>query len=831
MPLNQIRELLVQDVWLRYLRQHSPDIAYSITASIRGATKEDGPSEILRRPLQSTWPVSEIVEPLKGYMGAFCTPDKYRVLPLPLELEEIGQAAMEKGYIYSRMDVVHIDCAKKTELFGRAVIDHSLQPEIPHPGAFSFPIKLVPANSSILEAPFTMTAVTPRLEFLSGISAFYIDKDSPDYERLRNMKACHPLLPENALENDKYIPVVGIENGPTELTPLLGGNDTKCLEIAKKYNLPIRKSADVHGNINFIPFIQYIPGLTTDDKQRPVLVLANGQQKHVLLSKKTTLPVEFANQAAYNYLHNEHGERLVSLGKSHFKDDGTVPGLVEPVAVIKHYVNVKKVLGDWPVAYFPQLNGLQKFLAKTWDFQISVASMLDSKPWKFGLEHNDFAAMCKSPEWLRAPGKIDGRTVLNRMCLPLFLAAAQPVKTPLVISGENTAEINRKILLAIALNPELRDYMIVAREMNRKVTLKQLDEIKQGKNKAFDNGRKNSVDTVRSVILETLNRAGVDTLTYPSFDEAQAVQSIFMNLRKIPVNVLNARPELPLQWDKLRFYDVYILQKVAELQLQYYEAMSEKDLLKAKALVDQAILLVATDYYPVLTVDSFGDIPYRRAVDIATVDSLVMGTLKAMSEPFYPSISHSLPHERVLGLYLHHIAPHLKSTGKSKLDVSEGEVFYLAAAAIESVLKANPHLPRKHYRGYLRFSVQNPAKDNSSPVNFSLPGPATELHAGEVDRNVVTQEWTLLLRRLTKVYRVSVQSSDNIYNQARIGLTKVPLPAKSYKHGMLVLTSFDNRKWPSAESHLKKLVEQRSTDASEDLVPDGLLPARRSKQK
>lgn len=337
-PLLQARNLLVKDIWLRYRRQQAPSAGYSIVAY--GSDNSESPPEAIKD-------VEKLGSYLKPFIGGFQTHAKYDKNFVRHKCQTIGHRAMEQGLIYGKW----VPALMKTA-FNRNLRRSSGEPcdeppsSFKHLGAFSIPVKFVFQSEPKEKKDIHATIKVPRLELLPGISAFYIDEHTPLYEQIKGMKAHHPLIPNSLSKESNYLPIVGVSEGPSELTPLFAGNDAESFRIAQQYGLPVIRSIDSHSSVNYGPFMEFIPDLTVTSEKKKLLEIKGVEQKVHIYKGKKRLPIAFANEAVYRYLFRQHGENLVPLEDASLSTKGEIPGSMEPIMAYRHFVNVSKVISQ-----------------------------------------------------------------------------------------------------------------------------------------------------------------------------------------------------------------------------------------------------------------------------------------------------------------------------------------------------------------------------------------------------------------------------------------------------------------------------------------------------
>lgn len=311
---------------------------------------------------------------------------------------------------------------------------------------------------------------------------------------------------------------------------------------------------------------------------------------------------------------------------------------------------------------------------------------------------------------------------------------------PTMISGSKYS-VNKKILLALALDPELKQFLIPAGNINDRQTLSNFNQLSIDSKTANSGEDSTSVDTTRGTLLATLNPNTAQNPLVQSFKDLRTTLSRLLSTARFSEGS-NVPSDASIEWDELRFYEIYALNEIAKLQKQYLEAMEFTNIIKAKSLLDKAIHFVGALYRPILDADSSDlyDISHRKRTTPVAVYSLVVGTLKHMAAPFYPVSSNALPYEPQPNLKRDHIEPYLQSIEQGELDTIEGKLFFKTVSAIKLFLKNNPDQVREDYHGYLEYVL---------PFTSATPD------LDEKYKSIITEEFTTLVCRVTRTYCVA----------------------------------------------------------------------------
>lgn len=784
---------MVKDVWLRYLRQDPVrrQVGWDLQVSTTGYTmRKDAPAVLQTRP-GATGSVAEVLDQLKGFLGGPTTSTEYQVKKLTDEYVRIGQEALENRLVYGKETFAYIDVENRCEVEA-AQLEAKFQElrkrpsKILYPAAYSIPVKLVPSTKGPRSSDsVTLRAKVDRLEHLPGITGYAINNQSAVYESIRNMKAEHPLIPSSASGVERHIPIVGVEDGPNELTPIFAGNDAKSWNIATRAGLPVSKSVDVHGAVNYQAFMPYIANIVRDKETgKQYLAMDNDPENRAqVFADRSNLPIELANQAVYSYLFKRHGRALTKLPPNEDPHDYTVPGYLEPVLVIKYFVDTHQVLArqsDEDLARFAHVASADT-LEATPDFAITAAGMRGLHAWQFGLEPSSDAANSK------ALARIKGRMVLAPWAHPIYDAClSQKHELPLVL--ERDKNVVHKILLALALSPSLSRSIIVPQHMTQNWTLGDLTALKAGENTALDHKLPGSFDTLRGLLASSLApTADPYTLTQPLLDDAQGVLSLLYYAATPMPHLAGATPRLPLtdhDWQHhVQTYERYVLFELAGLQETYTEAMAAHDLHAAHEALDSAVILVGGKYRPALACEMFEVPTYERATVASAVHRLVFETLRAMADPFYPALAAHLSSLTAGALAAAPLRARLPVALSAASDQAPGALLFATVDAVEAVL-ASTSLRRREYRGYVAFSGT----------------PEPEVY-GYADRARVNETALLLAKRLTRVRRLTMPSVAQVFNKGRVATTAL-LPG-------VYLISFDDRQWLSRAQYSELRAKQR----------------------
>lgn len=787
-------------------------------------TNSKGPS-ILRRIPNTFAPVTEITKPLRGFMTPRTLP-KYSISSIAesySSYSKLSKAAITSHYIYSKPEVVYIDTQNQQEVQHNDLegvsANFKLKPQkVPHSSAYSIPLKLVPQSASPgNSAPLILSVTIDRLELLPGLSGFAIDKASVLYSKVRKMKVHHPLIPENESQAgaNRFVPVVGVKDGPSNLTPIYAGNDQNSLDLAIEHELNVVKSVDIHGAVNYQTFMGYIPNLVEENGRMYLKMAHDPENKAAIFQDRNNLPIELANEAIYQYLSKVHGSLLVAVEKIN-EASHTVPGYLEPVIVTKWFVNAPKVRADYMetqitekfshVASLDEFNGVK-------DFPLVEAGVNGLHAWRFGLESDASLEHSKSFTYRRSSSRVEGRCVLLPWALKVYEESEStgPAKMPVVL--EKDEDLLKKLYLMYALNGYSTGTSIVVpqrittitAELNRKLTLQDLDDLRKGipvqtvvstgiKPTPESGARKCSNDMLRGVLIGTLERTKSNsTLNQVVIEDVQGILSLlyyattyFPLLKGISKNGSSLSAE---DFSYVQVYESYILYELSELQQRYESDMDAHDFFSARESVDAAILLIAGKYKPALTCDNLDILSFERAGVCVKVYTLIMKTLHRMVYPFYPDLAlhmstkinagdgHRLNSPQKPHLLLKDSLPIVLTTDHHH---APGQLMFTLIESIESVL-ASSNLPRRRYRGYV------------CTENYSIFGYET--------RDDLNERIMLLVKRITRVRRLMTPEVTNIFNSGRIKTTKLL--------DGVYLQSFDDEAWISKEDYKNNREEQK----------------------
>ena len=745
LPLAKIRETLVKDVWLRYLQRSTPGIGWGleITTSNLGLSKNKTEiPRILRRIPNTLAPSSEITKPLQGFMIPQTT-SKYLVTSVAeftKSYSELTEKAIKSNFIYRKVQLAYIDTQKRQEVLPENYerkFNHLKQQitKIPHPSAYSIPVKFIPQNPGPGNSTsITMNVIIDRLELLPGISGFAIDRESPLFSKLHRMKAEHPLIPDLSLDSHRVLTVVGVANGPAALTPIFSGNDQKSFDIAIAHSLPIIKSIDIHGSVNCQNFMKFIPKLVEENGSKYLVLDSDPSSKARIFEGRNNLPIELANQAVYNYLSTKHGKRFTEVsGKSSDKSH-CVPGLLEPVVVSKWFVNTQKVreacFSAGISSHFDHIASILDF-ENVKDFAIVQAGTQGHQAWRFGLETTASRDKSKPFSYRRSSTRVEGRSVLLPWVHQVYEECDPAAKTPIIL--ERDENLLKKIYLFYALNNSgigesfviPQQIMLLKEEISRTWTLKEINELKNGRNiQSFASDtyqesalsttksiREQSFDTLRGVLLGSLEKSKSKYLLNDVvMDDTQGVLSLLHYIISNIQQIKGVSPKLPLakeDMDHVQAYETYTLFELCRLQNEYESSMTEFDFFHAREAADEAILLVAGKYRSALFSETLDILSYERALVCTSVYSLVMQTLWQMVQATYPFLAHELESKltELVGDQKWRLSPLLLKDSlpvilEQEKDQAPGSLLFKLVDAIEEVV-ANREIPRSQYRGYV----------------------------------------------------------------------------------------------------------------------------------
>lgn len=832
LSLAKIRQVVIKDVWLRHLQQTEPNSGWALEGLYTGftdretakVTKEE--SSILRRIPHTLAESQEITQPLKGFMDPKVVP-KYSINPIAESTEKYSKltaSAINSNLIYSKSEVVYVDIAKREEVPAEKLDStfERLQNEpnkIAHPSAYSVPIKLVPQVSGPGNStPIIMRATVDRLELLPGISGFAINKSSVGYAKISKMKAEHPLLPDVAAvpASERYLPIVGVMNGPSELTPIFAGNDKRSFEIAKDHGLPIIKSIDVHGHVNYQDYMPYIPNLFEDNKKKYLRLDGDPETRAAIFENRNNLPMELANQAVYSFLSARHKGALLAVPAT-TSDSYTVRCHLEPVTVTQWFVNTKEVLDSTPLS--SDIIDKLKHVANVDDVEamrdipLVCTGLHGLQAWRFGIETQASLELSPSFAYRRSSKRIEGRSILRPWVFQVYNDLVGEPGLPIIL--ERDENLLEKVFLKYALTGNgdslvvPQNIVVADKEVSTKWTLNELHELREGrsvqdivenKDPALYTYRKASNDTLRGVLLESLEKTDSELLLNAVLlEDIQGINSLLYYITMDGHRLKGVSPRLPLTHSHSSYaktYERYILFELAALQEQYEAAFANYDYFSAREAVDSAIMLISGKYKAALICDTFDTPSFERAEVCVSIFYLVMQTLQTMTAPFYPDLSRELGRNPILRTSLgtrkqkaqkEFLPPYKKLSERmeyklsAEKDHAPGKLMFDIVEAVESVLESSG-LPRSRYRGYVCTD------------DFSVFGYDT--------REDLNDNVTLLIKRICRVQKLMVPESRQVFNSGRLSTIKV-------RDGVY-LQSFDSDLWVSKDEYKLKRQQERS---------------------
>lgn len=833
LSLAKIRQVVIKDVWLRYLQQTEPNSGWALEGLYTGFTDREKAKEIkeessiLRRIPHTLAESQEITQPLKGFMNPNVAP-KYSINPISestAKYSKFTAGAIDSKFIYSKSEVVYFDIAKREEV-PPGILDSTferLQNEpnrIAHPSAYSIPIKLVPqvsgpGNSS----PIIMRATVDRLEFLPGISGFAINKSSVGYAKISKMKAEHPLLPDTGAmpSSERYLPIIGVKNGPSELTPIFAGNDKRSFEIAQQHGVSIIKSFDVHGHVNYQEYMMYIPNLLEDNNKKYLRLDGDPETRAAIFENRNNLPMELANQAVYNVLSAKHKSALLEV-PANSTDSHTVRGHLEPVVVTKWFVNTKEVLDSTPLSFdiIHRLNHVATVedVEAMQDFSLVSAGLQGLQAWRFGLESQESLELSSSLAYRRSNKRIEGRNILLPWVFQVYNDLVGEPGLPIIL--ERDENLLEKVFLKYALTGNgdsivvPQKIMVTDKQVSTEWTLNELNELREGrsvqdiaenKDPALYTYRKASNDTLRGLLIESLEKKTDSELPLNAvlLEDIQGITSLLYYITMDGHRLKGVTPRLPLSNNDFSYaktYERFILFELAALQDQYEAAFANYDFFSAREAVDSAIMLIAGKYKAALFCDTFDMLSFERAEICVSIFLLIMQTLQTMTAPFYSDLSAELGRNPILRAALgtrkqkakkeflppfNMLSARLPYKLEAESDQAPGKLMFEVVDAVESVLESSG-LPRSRYRGYICTD------------NFSVFGYDT--------REDLNDHVTLLIKRICRVQKLMVPESKQVFNSGRLSTIKL-------RDGVY-LQSFDSDLWVSKDEYKQRIQQEQS---------------------
>lgn len=381
LSVNDVRSLLVRDVWVRWKELQSEHRPVWETQIITDPSLNKASQKALSIETRSQ---AQQLTPLNGFITPpvepkLQIPDQYRV-------KALISRAFEEGFIYPKYRAAYIDVAEKRELSPMEAKEKakalnqtiSSEPGIPHPGGFLIPVYIYDSTDASIN-PICTTAFINRLEWLFGLTAFKVLPGHELYDKIMPGAVVHHPL--NLIKTPQsygpfmHVPIVKVSpsdelerkilsmdskgrgqmagSNPQYLFPVFAGNDEQDFELATDKCLSnVVKSVDIHGevNLNGIPTSIITPTRRIAELGGKVTVYLdydygpNVTKTVVLTEGMKTIPIGAANEVVYRHLEDVLIPAAEDAKISGKKDPYMVPGLIEKVMNIVWRLNTHKVL-------------------------------------------------------------------------------------------------------------------------------------------------------------------------------------------------------------------------------------------------------------------------------------------------------------------------------------------------------------------------------------------------------------------------------------------------------------------------------------------------------
>lgn len=399
LPVKRVRSLLVRDIYVRWKELLGKRIPGWNIEEIIDGNKSVPPGTVKL--------ASKLPDILKGFIKPSIFP-KIRTVMLrdyKTPFWNLFQRAISNGYIYSQKTLIHYDVLKHKQAGEKFLPNHSTN--LPYPGPFSLPIQIVhPLDpNTVLYSPL---AYISRLEFLSGLSGFGIPPGHSLYDKLDGLKVLHPLEPTGKPRfspphfTKRLLPLIKLsESDSSYIKPIFAGNNLKDYHLALEHKLPVRKSIDIHGQVNFLDFLDIIGPLRESEFKGPNgackqffdLEVDGKLESIVVFEGRKNIPIPHANAAIYNHLQN----RLIQCNDDNIpKDSRVIPGRVEPIVNNQWYISTQKVRKAGLEEYFRQNSEIaksnvgtlltRKMIKDQLDFPLTTVAKRGRFAWAFGLD-------------------------------------------------------------------------------------------------------------------------------------------------------------------------------------------------------------------------------------------------------------------------------------------------------------------------------------------------------------------------------------------------------------------------------------------------------------
>lgn len=760
------RKTLVKDMWLRLemIKRKTDQLGWKIDLWSEKTNKEQTDIEIdsnddiqtdikinsnddIQTDKLTSGHVYKVVDTVWRALKGVITPSglvTQTEMPHMNEYGELIKNAIKNGYINEKLKYVYIDVEKKIELSEEeaANIYASKKNEeslMPHPGRYSIPVNLFTISNTFPEISNVSSRFTvDRIELLSGLNGFIIDKNSDIFKHFRNRPIYiqHPLASASSqAQANQNLRVYAVDNGPSELTPIIRGNVEPSYKIEQSW-FSVIKAVDVHGGIYFNDFVPSIVNTKDINGQSWIVSDKDPNDKCRVFSHRQVFPISLINQAVYDILTKKYESKLILLPNMDSKGKNyIIPGVIERVLVKSFTVNAKTVW-DKVISKDKSLKLPQNLLdsASTYsDISLTKASHYTDSgvlAWKLGLSTGSMKNT--NLDYIRSSTRIEGRTLIRKWALQAFQEAGAS-EGPIVF--ENDSEAFKKLLILYALKSD--DKTLGGRTffIPKLEEPKTLVELK----KTFEC----SSEIVRGVVADTLTPEFTKPNIISFEDNSNLYSLLFHSLFQFKGLTGLTFPLKTEQVSKedLLPYEKYCLFHMNILSQQFKKAVESGDMLKLKEIMDSAMLLISMRYTPPRQVENsfhfnenYPTTGYKRAYTCMHVQQSLLTQLWEMLWPIYPTLAHHVDqfNYRFFGISSAELPKDILPEINLE-DIQSGMLMYKLIDTISYVIETSD-IPREEYRGYI--CIKNHADSRDFPI--------------EVDDSMVAlARRVLFLKRLT----------------------------------------------------------------------------------